>query len=462
MSFLWGSQEEGQARTAAELPVRGKYRLAFALFLALNAVQIIRPSELFPEMEGWPLFNIIIIACMVCCMPALFRQLNWRYLRGQPTILAVILLPFLMVISLLVNHLKMKIPDAVNDFGKVLMYFLLLTGLVNTPQRLGKFLIATVVFIIAIAAIAELDYHGIIQVQSIQAKERVETVVDATTGDAEVVQQLYGPGIFNDPNDFSLILAAGMVLLLYGALQARGLFRRIGCLALTVIPGYAFALTRSRGGFIAFATGLCVLSVSRFGWKRSVPAVALALPVVLVLFSGRMTNVNLDEGDTAQGRMELWREGFALLKQSPIFGIGWEQYQDEVGLVAHNSYVHSFTELGLVGGITFVSLFYTPISVLRRRREDTRTPITKGEAVLERLRPALLAVLSAYAVGLCTLSKPYTMSTYIIVGVGAAYVAVLGKYRAEDVPRVNWAYCKRLAVVGMGIIILFNIFVRFF
>jgi hypothetical protein len=113
--------------------------------------------------------------------------------------------------------------------------------------------------------------------------------------------------------------------------------------------GYAFALTRSRGGFLALAAGLVTMIVAKLGWRNSIPVTAIALPVLLVLFAGRQTSINLsDKNDTAQGRMGIWRDGMMLLKGSPLFGIGYGEFVEEVGHVAHNSFVHCFVEQGHV------------------------------------------------------------------------------------------------------------------
>jgi putative inorganic carbon (hco3(-)) transporter len=445
----------------APLPVtepRGSssYSLGFALLVLLTAVLFIRPAEIFPSLEGLPIYNAVIIACILASLPVLLRQLAWSNLRAQPGVFCVVALLPAIVLSQVVRGNFWAAREGAGEFWKVLVFFLLLTGLVNTPARLGRFVAATVIFIVVIAAIAELNYHGIINVQGISIEDR-SVGVNEETGEAVTVEQLYGPGIFNDPNDFSLILSAGMLILLHLTMESRSWPVRLGLLAVCIVPGYAFAMTRSRGGFLALTSGLCILAVSRFGWKRSIPVMVIVLPLMLVLFGGRMTNINLDEQDTAQGRMMIWREGFAALKHSPIFGIGYGNYVEEIGHVAHNSFVHSFTELGLIGGILFTAILFVPISVLRRR-----TPAGDGDDPLARWRPGLLAVMTGYAVGLCTLTRVYTVSTYLIVGLGGVYCSLLAVRRPFDVPELTRRYFGKLACVGVACIVAFNIFVRIF
>src|SRR5206468_3692790 len=146
-----------------------------------------------------------------------------------------------------------------------------------------------------------------------------------------------GPGIFSDPNDFSLILVTGILVLAHYAIELREVSRRLLLLVSMAVLAYAFALTNSRGGFLSFVAGAVGMLVARWGWRRSVPLAVAFLPLMLVLFAGRQTDINIaNENDTAQGRIQIWREGLSLFRQNPVFGIGWQMYEDHVGHVAHN------------------------------------------------------------------------------------------------------------------------------
>ena len=91
------------------------------------------------------------------------------------------------------------------------------------------------------------------------------------------------------------------------------------------------------------------------------PAGLLLVPAVLLAFGGRQADINLSGNDTAQDRLRLWAEGMSLLPGSPIFGIGVGEYEECIGLVAHNSYVHSFVEMGLLGGTFFAGAVFLAV-----------------------------------------------------------------------------------------------------
>lgn len=441
---------------AGDTPAR-PCSFGFFVFLLVNATLFIRPAELLPALEGLPIYNVLMVICILASVPVLVEQLSWRRLLAQPGAACVVAMLPAILLSVLKDGNTWMAREATADFGKSLIYFLLLIGLVNTPGRLKAFIIATVVFIIVIAVIAELHYQEVIEVSGIKTQQRV-VGMDPETGENLTVGQLYGPGIFNDPNDFSLILATAMLLLVHGSIQSPGIVRKAALLCVAAIPGYAFALTNSRGGFLALLAGLMVLGVSRFGLKKALPLVALAVPVMLVLFAGRMTQINLREDDSAMGRMEIWGEGFTALKGSGFLGIGYGNYGEELGHVAHNSFVHAFTELGLLGGIVFVGAFYTPLVVLRCKPSGMRSPGVEG--LLERWRPGLLAVLCGYAVGLCSLTRTYTVSTYLILGLGSAYCMLRAARQPQAVPSLTCRYLKHLVLVGVGCLGFFYVVVR--
>ena len=86
-------------------------------------------------------------------------------------------------------------------------------------------------------------------------------------------------------------------------------------------------------------------------------ALFMFLPIMFILFGGRQTNINMGGDDTMQERVQLWSEGLDLFREAPVFGIGYREYAEQVGQVAHNSFVHCYAELGFFGGTIFLAAF---------------------------------------------------------------------------------------------------------
>jgi O-antigen ligase len=192
---------------------------------------------------------------------------------------------------------------------------------------------------------------------------------------------------------------------------------------------------------------LFILFRARYGWKKTLPLAALALPALLVVFGGRQADISLDKADTMQQRIQLWAQGFTALSQTPLFGIGAGHYEDmtDEHLVAHNTYVHVLVELGLVGGPFFLGAVYFGVWPLERL---TRQPRAIGNPDLRFLLPFMTALIGGFAVGLLSLSRPYAASTYIVLGLSAAYLRqVAGSCTLPDV-RCSSRFMLHLGVVS--------------
>jgi hypothetical protein len=428
--------------------------VGFALFILVTATMFIRPSELVPTLAGLPIYNVLISACLLASLPQVMAQLGGRSLAETPISACVVGLLPAAALSRLSHQDFSGIGDAV-DFGKVILYYLLLVGLIDSPARLSRFLRMLVVSTAVLTVLALLQYHGLIDIEALQSIYDQES--DEQGGDSFVLR-LCSTGIFHDPNDLSMILIVAMGACLFQMGGRRPAFTRLLWLGTLVLFGYALTKTHSRGGFLALLAGLMVLFHSRFGWKRAVPLLALALPAAFVLFAGRQTNISTD-GDTGQDRIRLWAEGFALLRGSPIFGIGQNRYAEEVGLVAHNSFIHGFTELGVLGGALFTGAFASAFLTLRAlgaRSSEIRDP------ELRRLRPYLMAMVAAYAFGLLTISRNYVIPTYLVLGLAVTYVRLVAADSGLAMPRFDLAFVGRLGAMGVAFLVAASAFVRVF
>jgi O-antigen ligase len=426
----------------------------FALFLLLNAVLFIRPAEISEALHALPIYYWVIIATTMVAAPSVLRQLTPQALAARPiTVCVLLLIPSIMLSQFSHTLFGQGLSGAI-EFAQVALYYLLLVGIVNTPARLQSFLKWLLLYIVLLAGLALVHYHGIAEIPALAAlQERAVT----DTGDEIVVVRLRSTGLFNDPNDLSQILSVGTIIAAYLFGQRPSLAWRCGCLAAGALLVYALVLTKSRGGVLAFAAGFASIIYVRYGWKKAVLLSALSLPIMMVVFSGRQANIDFgNRNDTAQERIHLWREGFVHFKDYPVFGIGQGKFADEMGLVAHNSYVHSYTELGFFGGTWFVAVFYLSGSgLLRLGRYDL--PYPDGETA--RLRPYMFGIVTSYAVGLYSLSRNVGAPTYLFIGLAAAYTAVVPA-AGLVLPSFGTRLVRNLVVVSATVFVCLYVFVR--
>ena len=150
----------------------------------------------------------------------------------------------------------------------------------------------------------------------------------------------------------------------------------------------------SKGGYVATLAGLLamglVVALTRFSGIAKWATLA-ALPVIgivaFALFGNqdvliRLTGVlDTADGMTGEGRVPIWADSLRLLAAYPVFGSGLGTYFasfvafQTTGLSnhwthAHNDYVESATDLGVIGLVLFLVMFFiVAAAALRLTRE---------------------------------------------------------------------------------------------
>jgi O-antigen ligase len=171
------------------------------------------------------------------------------------------------------------------------------------------------------------------------------------------------------------------------------------------------------------------------------------LPALALVFAGRQTNFELGAGDTAQERIRLWSEGFSeLLRGNPLTGIGAGEYAEVCDQVAHNSFVHGYVELGLIGGGLFLCAFYLAVWGLHSVR---RSPAVTKRRGLAQLQPYIFAMVVGYAAGAFSLSRNYIVPTYLILGLATAFLG-MAQWSSTRSGRLDGRLLRRLGLVAAG------------
>jgi O-antigen ligase len=434
-----------------------KYVPGFILFIIVNAALFIRPSEIFPVVEGDHVYLVLILLCLVVASLHILDHLLERPLSTQPITLCVLGLLAATGLSHLA-HLNLSEPALTGwlEFFKVVLYYLLLITIVNTPGRLRGFLLAFTAFAAVLTIVAVLQYHGAISLpQKMTLKEYLR---DPVSGRLVLIPRLRGTGIFGDPNDLCLVLVVGIMLSLYGLSDSRLGGWRVLWVPALLLFAYALFLTKSRGGFLGLLVGLGAFLVTRFGWKRTLPLAGALLPILFVFFAGRQTQISVS-GDTGQSRIQLWSDGLTYFRESPVFGIGLNEYAQRSGLVAHNSFLHAFAELGFFGGLLLLGAFGLAVWSIYRPGAGGRHIV---DPELRRMRPYLLAAVAAYATGMMTLSVGTIAPTFTILGLATVYLRIGATHPPLPPLRFDLKLVRRLAGVSVLFMGGVYVFVRLF
>lgn len=428
-------------------------RAGFVLFILVNAALFIRPADAMTSLEGLPLYEALIVSCLLVSLPAIAGQ--FARLTARPILLMVMGLLAAVVLSHLAHF---AIADAIAEgieFAKMLIYFLLLISVVNTPRRMRTFLLSLALFITAMTVLAVLDFRGLIDLPGMAPLWDGD--IDAASGQDITFARLRAAGIFFDPNDFCQILSVGVVLCLYGLFTSRRWMLRPLWLGAVAVLFYAVTLTHSRGGFLATMAGIGALVFTKLGLKRSVLLGAIALPAMLAVFGGRQTEISTDS-QTGQERVQLWSDALVEFTLNPVFGLGAGKFgEGEQNLVAHNTFIHEYADLGFFGGTLFVGAYFVSLlSVHRLRRQESSI----ADAQLVRMRPFIAAAVAAYAVGLLSLSRGYDVPTYMLLGMAGVYLRLVERYGGVRGPRFNARLIAHVLGASIGFLIVAHLFVN--
>ena len=383
----------------------------FALFILLNAVLLIRPEEIVPDLAGLRLYLLVMAACLVATAPRLIAVLNPAELSARPISMCVLGVWVAGILSELARGQFGLAADFAGEFGKVVLYYLLLISVLDSYGRTRAFLACIAGLVMIIATLGLLQHRGWIDIEAMRPLERV---VDANASHYEIVSQLRGTGIYNDPNDLCLILVTASLASLYLATTTVGLARLLRLVPVGLFA-YGVALTQSRGGVLGLGVAGLVWAAGYFGWKKGVAATIVLFPLFLALSGGRQADLDLGRDDTAYQRAQFWSDGWEELKRNPLTGIGVHQYEEMLGHVAHNSFIHAYVEMGLVGGGLFLGAFALSAIALYRVQPS-------WDPALTRLRPFVLAMVVGYGAGAFSLSRNYIAPTYMILGLAEVFL----------------------------------------
>ena len=430
--------------------------LAFALFCMTTATMILRPGEMIPALGLLPIYEVLILGTLLLAHQGVFRQFKPESLLRQPVALCLVGV----FIAIPISHLMhMYFGGALNGtikFTKAAMLFVLLIVVVDRWSRFER--LTTVIACCATVMISFclIDYLGIVDLPFIKHAE--ESYGQTLEGDDIRIARMNGTGIFSDPNDISLLITAtGLLCLSFLTDKERGPLRVFWLLPIVVLA-LALVCTKSRGGMLAAAAAIGVLLMFRYG-----KGVAIAIGVLGVLAApivlGRQANIDLSDG-TGHDRLLLWREGLVALRSKDLFfGTGQGTYHDIAGLVAHNSFVHAYVELGVIGGTFFFGMFFFCAWGLFRLNTQPWQILNPRQA---RFLPYMAAIGSGWTIGLLSLSRCYTVSTLLILALGTAYLNLAGWNLRPRRPVLQWDqfHMVRLAGASLAMFVGLNLVVR--
>ena len=397
--------------------------MLYACLLLYVTLIYVRPAEIVPAWAGVPFVDILTgLTFLIGIFSIAVKPRKIFDLPQDKLILA-----FWAIIA--ISSFKVWLSGVYTAFlafmPAVFVYFLIRAG-VQSPRHLRGFIYLLLALNVFLAGNGILQYHTGVGLGDV----------------ALVLDRIYGTGIFNDPNDLGMtfVMSVPLFLVVIGR-AGTGLVTRGLALAGLCAVMLALYYTNSRGAIVALAAAMVCLSYLRFRTVAGTVAAIALLGVIVVAAPSRGGELDAGE-ESAQSRIQSWAEGWNMLKSHPLTGVGFDQYLEYHIRVAHNSFVHTFAETGLIGAFCFVGMFYWFFKGLNLLPEDTPESASWRRA------------LTASAVGVLTcgwfLSRQYVPIFYVLIAIGGAAVTL--SVPAEEKAKLRMTASDLAAVAAITVI----------
>ena len=201
-------------------------------------------------------------------------------------------------------------------------------------------------------------------------------------------------GFSGNINIVSYSIAIKLPVLLYALFKTNNKLILALLFALLNFSSLIIFMLMSRGAFIAFMFVLIVIILFKLfsSFKKNYLKVLLISITVILSFSFTETYINQSENNvlaerlgslnntqdaSINSRLRYFNDAFLSIKNNPLIGVGignWKfysilyDYEDMedyiVPVYVHNDFLHTATEIGIIGLIAFILIFVIPLSNL--------------------------------------------------------------------------------------------------
>ncbi len=184
-------------------------------------------------------------------------------------------------------------------------------------------------------------------------------------------------GLFLNSNSFGAVILIVAPFWLALSIWSRKKYKRIVSGIIAAILIVALIGTNSRASMVGFLMTVILFSF----WKRRIrrnlaifaiaAAIVFSIPTARIIFS---VGLRVEQGST--GRMDVWRNTVEIIKQDPWLGVGignfgkaympyfetvWHRNFFGSMSSAHNQYLSKTAELGIMGFVLMIILYYFPL-----------------------------------------------------------------------------------------------------
>ena len=408
--------------------------MTFLLAILYLAASYLRPFELYPQVAELRIMAVLGIASLVAVLTASVSG-RGKWLTFVQSYLMACLFLWIGVSAALAGWVGGALV-AWSDIGSCWLLYAVVSATATTFYRVRVLTRVMVACSLCLAVQGIAAYHvGYEEDKLVLRQGRSDCNDDGNClSDGEFAfRRIRSLGSLNDPNDFSqaLVLAIPLLLVLRRPERTVNSVVRVGIPAAILL--YATYLTFSRGAFLALGVIGFLEFKEHWGAIRATILASMCAGVLLAfkMTAGRAISIH---EESAAERVDAWSLGLELLRAHPLAGIGYGHFTDHNRLTAHNSFVLSFAELGLIG-----HFFWLALSVVTFLQLTALINNLSDEGADERrwviaLRNSLCACL----VSGFFLSRTYNQSLYLLIALSAACCSTIHAERDAASSRCPW------------------------
>jgi O-antigen ligase len=421
--------------------------MGFALTILYIVVTIVSPEQFGKEWASYHIVMYLAGMTALASLPSLARYSYWK-----TSIQTYLLVGFTFAIALsevahgwlggVVEGWRIFLPSAA-------VFFFLVVN-VTTIRRLKIATLAAVASCLVVTVEALCGYytgfHG----------DMFVLLTNISSPQGDVIGQLArirGAGFLSDPNDLAQILLIVLPLAFIAWRRGRVATNFFVVLVPAALLLWTTYLTHSRGGLLALAAVALMAARKKIGTSASTALAAVFILGMLALdFTGGRGISAADGAD----RLEAWANGLEMFKSAPLFGIGFNGFTDLYEITAHNSFVLCLAELGLLGSTLWVALLVTTTMGLNRiAGVQTKRQSIKFASLLPQFEASYfhsagaLAQTPALSDGIIALK--YATTCEVLPAMVSANTTAAGtKLEETNAPSVpqKWIVAVRLALVA--------------
>jgi len=291
--------------------------------------------------------------------------------------------------------------------------FFLYSTLVCTPGR------QRVLMLVSLIAALIMVVNGHVQQANFDGFSGIGVGRSTTVGKDEM--RITYLGFFSDPNDVGMLLAMNIPFAAYFYTRSAASLKLVMIVIIAILL-YGVYMTGSRGTILSVVGVIVAYHFINHASTKLIILGALGAPFIATLLS---TFGGLGTGDgSVDGRLDAWYAGIQMLIHNPVFGIGMGNFFEEHGLVAHNSYIHVASELGIPGYSLWSGILLTNMlasfKLIKNQANQSNSdnsihlPDEYREELM--LNKSLFFSMIGFMIAAFFLSRQYVLTMFIFVG----------------------------------------------